>query len=123
MNAVLWGVQILLLGVYGIAGSLKIFQTSVARRRMTWTEARSDAYIRFVGTTEVLGAAGMLLPMLTGVAPWLTPLAALGLTLVQLVAITTVHLPRREFQTLPMNVVLLALSLAIIIGRWPLLAA
>jgi hypothetical protein len=35
--------------------------------------------VRLVGVLELLGAAGLVLPALTGVLPWLTPLAAAGL--------------------------------------------
>jgi uncharacterized membrane protein YphA (DoxX/SURF4 family) len=121
MNIGLWIAQVLLAVLYAIAGSVKLFQTDRARERMAWTQGRSDGFVRMVGTAELLGALGMILPMLTGILPWLTPLAAAGLTLIQLLAIFTVHLPRKEYQALPMNVVLLALSLFVTIGRWPLI--
>jgi pimeloyl-ACP methyl ester carboxylesterase len=37
---------------------------------------------QLIGCAEVLGAARLVLPMATGVLPWLTPLAALGLAVV-----------------------------------------
>jgi uncharacterized membrane protein YphA (DoxX/SURF4 family) len=40
----------------------------------------------FIGLTEVLGAAGLVLPMATGTLPWLTPLAAVGLAIIVLIA-------------------------------------
>src|SRR5258708_39521649 len=46
----------------------------------------------FIGVTEGLGAAGLVVPMVTGIAPWLTPLAALGLAIIVLMA-TGFHLP------------------------------
>ena len=33
----------------------------------------------FIGVVEILGALGVVLTMLTGVLPWLTPLAAIGI--------------------------------------------
>ncbi|MGH7670450.1 MAG: DoxX family protein, partial [Gemmatimonadaceae bacterium] len=39
-------------------------------------------FLRFIGTCEVLGALGLILPGLTGVAPVLTPLAAAGLSII-----------------------------------------
>lgn len=118
MNIVLWVVQILLAGMYGIAGIMKTFQTTKAKEQMPWAKNRSDAFVRFVGTAELLGALGLFLPLLTGILPWLTPLAAVGLTVIQLLAIFTEHLPKKEYKIIPMNIVLLALSVFVLFGRW-----
>jgi uncharacterized membrane protein YphA (DoxX/SURF4 family) len=117
MNIALWVAQILLAALYLAAGSLKTFQTAKARERMPWTQGRSDGYVRFVGISELLGAVGLILPALTGILPWLTPLAALGLAVVQLLAIFTVHLPKKEYKALPMNVILMLLALFVVYGR------
>ena len=122
MNIAVWIAQGLLAAVYLMVGSMKSFQPSKVREnpRMTWAHARPDNYIRFVGITEVLGALGLILPMATGILPWLTVLAAIGLTLVQLLAIFTEHLPKKEYDVIPLNVVLLVLSAFVVIGRWTL---
>jgi uncharacterized membrane protein YphA (DoxX/SURF4 family) len=122
MNIVLWIAQGLLATLYLMAGTIKTFQVANARKNMPWTSNRSDAFIRFVGVSELLGALGMLLPMLTGILPWLTLLAAIGLSLIQLLAIFTEHLPKKEYNVLPMNVVLLALSAFVVFGRWALVS-
>ena len=62
----------------------------------------------------------MLLPLLTGILPWLTVLAAIGLTIIQLLAIFSEHLPKKEYKVIPMNAVLLALAIFIVMGRWSL---
>jgi putative oxidoreductase len=62
----------------------------------------------------------MLLPMLTGILPWLPTLAAVGLAIIQILAIFTEHLPKKEYNVLPMNIVLLALAVFIAWGRWGL---
>lgn len=51
------------------------------------------------------------------IPPWLTPLAAAGLSMVQVGAIVTHALRRETATTLPMHLVLLALSLFIVWGR------
>jgi len=123
MNVALWIAQVLLMLVYLMAGSMKAFQPAKVRQnpQMTWAQDKSEGFIRFVGTSELLGALGMTLPMLTGILPWLTPLAGAGLALIQVLAIVTQHLPRKEFKILPMNVVLLALAVFVAVGRWHLL--
>jgi hypothetical protein len=118
MNIVLWIVQGLLAVMYLMAGLIKTFRTSKAKEQFPWAKNRSDSFVRFVGTSEMLGALGLILPMLTSILPWLTLLAATGLSLIQVLAITTEHLPKREYQVLPMNVVLLALSMFVVFGRF-----
>lgn len=120
MNIALWIAQILLLGLYAMAGSMKTFQVVKVRETMPWAKDRSDNYIRFVGASELLGALGMLLPVLTGILAWLTPVAAIGLSIIQLLAIFQEHLPKKEYNVIPMNVVFLALSIFVAIGRWSL---
>lgn len=120
MNIALWVAQILLLGMYGMAGAMKTFQTAKAKEMLPWAKDRSDTFVRFVGISELLGALGLILPLLTGILAWLTPTAAIGLTVIQILAIFTVHLPKKEYQVIPMNIVLLALSIFVIVGRWTL---
>jgi uncharacterized membrane protein YphA (DoxX/SURF4 family) len=122
MNLALWIVQVLLAAMYGMAGIMKTFQTAKAKEQMPWAKNRPDTFVRFVGIAELLGALGLFLPLLTGVLPWLTPLAAVGLTMIQLLAIFTEHLPKKEYNVIPVNIVLLALSIFVLVGRWVLLS-
>jgi putative oxidoreductase len=120
MNIALWIAQILLAVLFGMAGILKTFQIPKVKEQMPWAKNRSDAFVRFIGISELLGALGMILPLLTGILPWLTPLAALGLATIQVLAILTEHLPKKEYNVIPMNIVLLALSVFVFIGYWGL---
>lgn len=70
---------------------------------------------RTAGYAEIAGALGLVLPGLLHIAEWLTPLAALGLVIVMILAIVTVHRPRNESITVP--AVLGVLALIVAIGR------
>ena len=111
-------VAIALAAVYLPAGLLKLV---VPRSRLTsnpqfgWARDVSDGAVKAIGAAEVLGGLGVLAPRLTGVAPGLGVAAAWGLAAVQVGAIV-VHVRRREFATLPVNVVLLALAVVLISG-------
>lgn len=118
MNTALWIAQILLAAMYALAGVIKTFQTTKAKEQFPWAKNRSDNFVQFVGISELLGSLGLILPILTGILPWLTVIAAVGLSLIQLLAIFTEHLPRKEYNVIPMNVVLLALSGFVVFGRW-----
>jgi putative oxidoreductase len=122
MNTALWIAQGLLATMYLMAGAMKAFQPAKVRinPQMTWAHDKQDNYIRFVGTSELLGALGLILPLVTGILPWLTVLAAVGLTIIQALAIFQEHLPKKEYNIIPVNIVLLALSVFVVIGRWAL---
>lgn len=121
LNIGIWIVQVSLFGIYGSYGIYKTFFTEKAKEKMAWTQNRSDSFIRFVGISELLGAIGVVLPMLIGILPWMTVVAAVGLTLVQGFAIFTEHLPKKEYKFLPLNLYFAAMSIFVVIGRWALL--
>src|SRR5882757_5550866 len=89
----------------------------VASGRFDWMKDTSDAGVKAIGAVEVLGALGLILPELTGIAPILTPIAAVGLVVVQIGAIR-VHLTRHERQPLPANGILLLLAAFVAVGRF-----
>ena len=120
MEIALWVSQVLLAGFFGMAGVFKSTQTEKAKEQMVWARESGTGFVLFVAISEVLGALGMFLPILTGILPWLTPLAAIGFAIIQFLAIVAVHLPRKEYAILPVNAVALALSLFVVYGRWRL---
>jgi uncharacterized membrane protein YphA (DoxX/SURF4 family) len=120
MNIALWIAQGVLAVMYLTAGQSKVFRTAKAKEQLSWAKHHSDGFVRFVGTAELLGAIGLILPMVTGILPWLTVLAAVGLALIQLLAMFTEHVPKKEFKMIPVNLVLLALALFVLVERWSL---
>jgi hypothetical protein len=121
LNFLLWAAQILLFAMFGLAGIMKSTRP-IAKlgEMMGWVKDYKPTTVRFVGIVEALGALGMILPMATGILPWLTPLAAIGFVIIQLLAIP-VHAKRNETgKTLPINLLLLALSIFVVWGRFGL---
>lgn len=120
MNIALWIVQGLLAAVYLAAGLMKVVRSReqmVASGSFEWAKDMSDGAVKAIGAVEVLGALGLILPELTGIAPVLTPIAAVGLVVVQVVA-ARVHLRLGERKSLPVNVILLLLAAFVAIGRF-----
>lgn len=117
-NIGLWVLQIVLALVYGMAGFMKLSQPidALVASGMSYAGDYPELLTRFIGTMEVLGAIGVILPAATRIAPWLTPLAALGFSIIQVLAMG-LHISRGEFQVLPVNLVLLALALFLLWGR------
>ncbi|MFI5611767.1 DoxX family protein [Amycolatopsis sp. NPDC051903] len=120
MNIALWIAQGVLALVYLAAGGLKVVRPReqlVASGNFDWMKDSSDAGVKAVGLVEILGAVGVILPWLTEIVPVLTPMAAVGLVVVQLGALRA-HLVRDERRPLPANVVLLLLAAFVAAGRF-----
>jgi len=118
MNVVLWILQWLLAVAFAIAGVLKSTQPKEKLApRLPWVEDFSPATVRFIGVVEFLGALGLVLPALTGIAPVLTPLAATGIAVIMVLA-TVVHARRKEPSGIATNVVLLVLAAIVAWGRF-----
>ena len=73
--------------------------------------------MRLIGSLEILGAIGLILPAVTGIWPWLTPVAAAGLALTMVGAMIT-HGRRGEYSSIAFNLVLLLLALFVVYGRF-----
>jgi hypothetical protein len=86
---------------------------------MEWLSAVPPVLMTFIGSAEILGALGLILPAATGILPWLTPLAAAALALVMLLA-ASFHATRREYPNLTGNLVLLLVAAFVAYGRWVL---
>ncbi|MGW4809183.1 DoxX family protein [Kitasatospora sp. NPDC004272] len=111
MEIAYWIVAGLLALVYLYGGALKVLRSpDRLRPMMAWVDRVPLPVLRTLGTLELLGAAGLLLPPLTGTAPWLAPAAATGLLLLQLGAIP-VHLTGGD-RRIGLNLALLAAAAA-----------
>ena len=102
-----WIVAGLLALFYLYAGGLKVVRTQEQLRPMMgWVDTVPMPLVRVIGVLELLGAIGLILPKLTGIAPGLAVAAAIGLVLIQVGGIVT-HLSRGEARLIGLNVALL----------------
>jgi uncharacterized membrane protein YphA (DoxX/SURF4 family) len=84
---------------------------------MGWTEDFSAGTVKAIGALEILAALGLVLPAALGIAPVLTPLAALGLVLIMVGAAIT-HVRRKESQMIVANAILAILAVIVVWGRF-----
>lgn len=116
--AALWAAQVLLAVMFGIAGVMKSTQPITALSgTVPWSTDVPEALVRFIGISELAGAVGLILPALTRIRPGLTPLAALGLVVVMLLA-SGFHILRGELGALPITFLLGGLAAFVAWGRW-----
>ena len=111
METTLWIMQVLLAAIFLVTGTTKLTQPrqKMAAGPMRWAADVTDRQFRTIGLLEVLGAIGLILPAALGIAPLLTPLAAVGLVLVLVGAIYT-HVRYDESERLAVPIVVLALA-------------
>ena len=87
LKIVLGLVAVLYSFMFLMAGASKFFTPlETLRTSMEWAKHTSDAVIYLAGFAEILGGLGLILPSLLRIMPWLTSLAALGLSIVMLLA-------------------------------------
>jgi putative oxidoreductase len=118
MHILLWIVQVLLACAFGMAGVMKSTQAAEAlvQGGMAWAGQMPLAMVRFIGVSELLGAIGLILPAATKIKPILTPLAALGLLTIMILAMAF-HLSRGEVQATPINIALGGMAAFVAWGR------
>ncbi|MBD3941900.1 DoxX family protein [Microbacterium sp. NEAU-LLC] len=109
MIIALWILNGLLALAFIMAGSMKAVRpkTALVASGMGWADDFADPTVKLIGIAEVVGGIGLILPLLTDIAPILTPIAATALAIVMIGAIV-VHIRRKENAT--PSIVLAALS-------------
>lgn len=109
VNIAFWIAAGLLALFYLYAGGMKVIRSrDQLRPMMAWVDRIPLPAVRALGLLEVLGAVGLILPPLTGLAPWLALAAAIGFVLLQCGAIP-VHLTGED-QRIALNITLLLVA-------------
>ena len=120
MDAGLWILQGALALLFLGFGAAKLArsreQLAQSGEQMAWVEDFSARQVRLIGLAEVLAAAGLVLPPLLDVLPWLAAAAALGLAALMAGALWT-HRRRGEPRGMAIAGVLLALAALVAVGR------
>lgn len=115
MKIVLWVFQVILAALF--VGHGWLFVAPPADLVATMNAQILPAFRVFIGVAELLGAAGLILPGVTRILPWLTVFAAAGLMVVMGGA-TLFHLFRGEFGSAAITAILLILLTVVAYSRW-----
>jgi len=116
LNALVWFIQVFLAIQYLIHGWI-FFSPPAAMAEAMAASGMNPGFRQFIGIAEILASIGLVLPALTRILPWLTPFAALGLTIVMASA-TIYHLGRGEVPNAISAVNLLMLVAVTAYLRW-----
>ena len=118
MNIALWIVAGVLAAMFLLAGVMKIaMPKEKLEPTMQWSKSWSRPQLQTLGTVEVLGAIGLILPRALNIAVVLTPVAAAGCAIVMAGAVVT-HIRMRDYTGTGMPLVLLVLAVIVAAGRF-----
>jgi hypothetical protein len=129
MNLILWIVAGLLAVVFLLSSSSKLLVPKenldgllqrlgpTAQAAGEWTRDFSPGALKTIGLLEFLGAVGLILPAVLGIAPVLVPLAASGAALLFAGAVI-MRLRRGERATILVDLVYLAMAAFVASGRF-----
>jgi hypothetical protein len=120
MNLLLWIAAGVLAGAFLVAAANKLV---IPKEKLAtfpgagWVEDFSPGALKAISTLEILGAVGLVLPAVLGIAPVLVPLAATGAVLLFAGAVIT-RLHRGERATIVVDLVYLGLAVFVAWGRF-----
>ena len=115
MIIALWILNALLAIAYLAAGAMKLARPkpALAAAGMAWADDYTTPQIKAIGAAEVVGAIGLILPLVTGIAPILAPIAATALAILMIGAVV-VHVRRKENATPSLVLAVLSIASAVL---------
>ncbi|WP_330255368.1 DoxX family protein [Nocardia sp. NBC_00565] len=119
MNIALWIGQVLLAVVFTTSGIAKSTQSKekLVAMGQTGVAVFPQPVVRLTAYSELLGVIGIIVPWWTGIAPVLTPLAAVGFAVVMIGAIAA-HIRLREPRNIAITTTVLIIAVFVAIGRF-----
>ena len=118
LHITLWVAQVALALMFLMAGFMKLAQPiEELAKSLPWASQVPEAFVRFIGLSELLGGLGLILPAALRIKPVLTPWAAVGLAVVMVLA-SGFHVSRGESSVIGMNFILAAVAVFIAWGRF-----
>jgi hypothetical protein len=110
MNTIVWILQSILALFFIMPGIGKI--SSTREKHISDGHIKPDGNLiptRILGVLELLGCLGIILPWLTGIAPILTPITAVGYCLIMAAGII-VHTRKKEYKMVPMLLAIMVIA-------------
>jgi uncharacterized membrane protein YphA (DoxX/SURF4 family) len=117
MNIAIWIIQGIAAAGFIYSGWLKALQYESAKKSWGWVKDIPRALVVLIGTAELLGALGIILPYAVNIAPVLTPIAATALAVVVLIG-ALFHVKRKEYREISVNIVFFALAVFVAASRF-----
>lgn len=114
----LWIVQLGLAIFFIIAGISKLTMSiDDLSTQIEWVKLVPSQLVTTIGICETLGGLGLILPSVTRISPILTPVAAICLAFMMILAMIF-HVIYKEYSEIFLNILIAALCIFIAWGRY-----
>jgi uncharacterized membrane protein len=119
MNTILWIAQAILSLAFLYSGINKtvLSEQQLITKGQTGVVNLSNASIKLIGISEILGAIGIIIPWYTKIWPVLTPITAICFAIIMVLA-ARIHYRLKEPRNVATNTFLFLLSLLVAWGRF-----
>lgn len=117
MNKASWRAQALLAAIFLFAAGMKMFAFNAMAARVSGIGHMRTEFT-LIACCDIADAFGVILPRLTAIMPWPTPLATFGLAPVVLAA-GLFHMARQECAELSFTLILMLFALFVAGARGP----
>jgi hypothetical protein len=118
MNTALWIIQGILAAVFTTSGIvILLLPKKTLSAKLSWVKEYSDTKRYLICTAKIMGAIGLILPMHFNILPILTPIAAIGLAIVMVLAMAY-HFHKKEYKDVPATILFLVLTLFVAYNRF-----
>ena len=116
MNTTLWVMQGILATVFLASGTIILIFKEKLKSKLTWLTEYSPTAVLVICLAKILGAIGLIVPMITGIMPILTPFASIGIAIIMALAFAY-HIRRKEYKDIPATIIFFAVALFIAYNR------
>ncbi len=103
--------------VFTLSGTIIYVFKDKLKTKLSWLTEYSPTMVLFICLAKIIGALGLILPIQFKFFPILTPIAALGLATIMVLAMAY-HIRKKEYKDLPATIIFLALSLFVAYNRF-----
>jgi uncharacterized membrane protein YphA (DoxX/SURF4 family) len=117
VNTIIWIIQSLMAVLFVLHGIAMFNPPAAVQESVVQKMGYSLPFLKIIGTLEVLGGLGLILPAWIGIMPVLSPLAALGLVIIMIGAAVS-HARQGEGKQMVATTVVTMLVAFVAIGRF-----
>ncbi len=117
MNTTTWIMQGILATVFLASGIIIYLLREKLKPKLSWLNEYSPKAVLLICIAKIMGAIGLIVPMLTGIFPVLTPMAASGIATIMALAFAY-HIKKKEYKDIPATIIFFGIALFIAYNRF-----